>query len=92
MKKRIKLTPIMESGLTLEFKLKDNPIDKPTHLHFRWAKEKCPVCNSAVMIIYCPTENHQAGIVAALPEQNHKTIFSCVSCNLLLTENKQNKK
>ena len=77
---------MMESGLTLDFSIEKNPIEKPTHLHFRWAKEKCPVCNSAVMMIYCPTDKHKSGIGAALPEQNHKTVITCVKCNLLLTQ------
>jgi hypothetical protein len=90
MKDRFKLTPMLESGLTLDFTVDDkNPITKPAHLHFRWAKEKCPVCGSAVMIIYCPTDMHQAGVGSALPEQNHKTVTSCVSCSLLLTKSKE---
>ena len=86
MKKTIKLTPMMENGVSLNFTLEDNPIEKPTHLHFRWAKEKCPVCNSAVMMIYCPTQAHEVGFGAALPEQDHKMVFTCVKCNLLLTQ------
>ena len=82
-----KVTPILESAITLDFTVDDkNPITKPTHLHFRWANEKCPVCGSPVMMIYCPTDKHESGIGSAMSEQNHKTVISCVSCNLLLTK------
>ena len=90
MKEHFKLTPMENSGITIDFSLdENNPITKPAHLHFRWAKEKCPVCGSAVIIIYCPTDKHQEGVGAALPEQNHKTVTSCVSCSLLFIKIKE---
>lgn len=74
----------METGLTIDFDIEKNELNKPAHLHFRWAKEKCPICGSAVMILYCPTEKHEAGIGAAFPEMCHNTVFSCVQCNFLM--------
>jgi hypothetical protein len=90
LRQHFKATPIMDGGITLDFSINDkNPISKPAHLHFKWAEEKCPVCGSALMMIYCPTDRHEAGIGAALTEQNHKTVISCLKCSLLLVTKKE---
>jgi hypothetical protein len=88
MKEHFKLTAFEKGAITLDFVISEkNPITKPTHLHFRWAEEKCPVCGSPLIMIYCPTDKHESGIGAALSEQNHKTVVSCVNCNLVLVTN-----
>jgi len=80
---KFKVTPILETGLTIDYEPKKNPVKKKCHLHLRWAIEKCPICNSALIIYYAPTAKHQSGIGAALPEQEHKIVVSCVNCGLM---------
>lgn len=80
---RLKVNPILETGLTLVFDPKKYPIENPCHLHLRWAKEKCPICGSSMMIYYCPTSKHEAGIGAAFPDEGHKIIVSCVKCRIV---------
>lgn len=76
----MKFNPILETGITLDYEPAKHPISKPCHLHLRWAEEKCPICQSALMIYYCPTMKHQAGIGAAFPEENHRVVVSCIKC------------
>lgn len=76
----MKVTPILETGITLDYVPEKDPIIEPCHLHLRWAEETCPMCQSALMIYYCPTMKHETGFEATVPEENHKTIVTCVKC------------
>lgn len=80
---KLKVTPILETGITIDFEPKKNPVDKPCHLHLRWTVEKCPNCGSALMMYYSPTVRHESGIGAALPEQMHGIVLSCVHCGII---------
>lgn len=84
--KKLKVTPILETGITLEFSPEKAPVPKTCHLTLRWAMEKCPICGSTLMIYYCPTIKHESGIGAVLHEEKHKIVVSCVSCNFLISE------
>lgn len=78
----MKVTPDVEKGVTLEFLPQKHPVEKPCHVHLRWANEKCPHCGSALMMYYAPTFKHRTGESAVFPEQAHKTVFiSCVMCD-----------
>jgi len=80
---RLKVTPVLETGLTIEYDPEKHPIDKPCHLHLRWAVEKCPRCRSALMIYYAPTDKHESGMGVALPDEKHKVIVSCIKCGII---------
>jgi hypothetical protein len=81
--KKMKVTPVLETGITLGFKPGEAPVPKTCHLMLRWAVEKCPVCGSTLMIYYSPTIKHELGEDAVSSEEDHKIIISCVNCNWL---------
>jgi hypothetical protein len=79
----MKVTPILETGITLDYLPEKHPISKPCHVHLRWAEQKCPICQSALMIYYCPIAKHEAGFEAASPEERHKIVVSCINCSFI---------
>ena len=76
----MKFNPIIETDITLDFAPDKHPISESCHLHLRWAKENCPICDSVLMIYYCPTIKHVVGTSATLPAQQHNVVVSCVKC------------
>ena len=82
--KKLKFTPILETGFTIEYDPKEHPIKKLCHIHLRWAEEKCPICGSTVQIYYAPTSKHKGGIGAVFPSEKHKVVISCVNCNFMM--------
>jgi hypothetical protein len=58
-----KITPRTDplGDLTIDYHPNKHPVQEVCHLHLRWAKEKCPVCGSALMIYYTPTFIHRSG-------------------------------
>jgi hypothetical protein len=83
--KKLKVTPILETGVTLEFSPENAPVPKTCHLMLRWAVEKCPICGSALMLYYCPTIKHEPS-VDSQPGEEHKVVISCVDCSFIVVE------
>ena len=82
MKVKLKFTPDVETGITLTFSPDESPIERSCHLHLRWAKEKCPLCGSAVMMYYAPTSRHKQGMFSLSQQEAHPALLiSCVSCD-----------
>jgi hypothetical protein len=83
--KKLKVTPVIETGMTLEFKPGQAPVPKTCHLTLRWAVEKCPICASSLMMYYTPTIKHKAGMEAK-PGEEHRILVSCVGCGFLVVD------
>jgi hypothetical protein len=82
------VTPRTDSlgDFTIEYDPEKHPVSGPCHIHLRWAKEKCPKCDSALMIYYAPTLKHRVGEFALTSKEAHPIVFvSCVGCGYFAT-------
>lgn len=83
---KLKITPRTDplGDFTLEYLPEKYPVEKPCHVHLRWAKEKCPHCGSALMMYYAPTYKHRPGQSPVTREEAHRVVvISCVMCDFI---------
>ena len=82
----MRITPRTDvlGDFTIEYLPEKHPVEKPCHVHLRWAKEKCPHCGSALMMYYAPTFKHRLGQEAVSREEAHRVVLiSCVMCDFI---------
>ena len=83
----MKITPRTDilGDFTIQYTPPKHPVPEATHLHLRWAEEKCPYCESALMMYYPPTFKHQVGMSSVSKEKSHRQVYvSCIACNFSL--------
>lgn len=74
----------MEKDMTIHFDPAIHSVEEGMHLHFAWAKQKCPICDSVMMFIWCPTNKHEPRAKEDMPKSKiHNIIISCTKCDFV---------
>lgn len=72
----------MEKATTIDFDPAVHSVEEGMHLHFAWAKERCPDCDSKMTFIWCPTSKHNPRAKEGIPKSKmHNIIISCSRCD-----------
>jgi len=82
-KGKMRFEPV-ENATTINFDPAIHSVEEGMHLHYAWAKERCPICDSDMMFMWCPTSKHDPRAKEDIPKSKmHNIIISCTRCDFV---------